>query len=160
MRNALVQSLWAVIYRVVKAVCTTKCTALHSLISFRNAFWSLSPCLYFSQRKMCKGKNKNPLSFKHHHFYLFHEQVIKTKPIGTGKSVQISTLDGRDRIVFGCVDHNCRKFLKRWEYQTILTVSWETCMWVKKKQNWTWNNWPVQNWQRSTIRLFIVTLLI
>ena len=63
MRNALVQPLWAVIYRVVKAVCTTKCIALHSLISFRNAFWSLSPCLYFSQRKMCKGKNKNPLSF-------------------------------------------------------------------------------------------------
>ena len=29
---------------------------------------------------------------------------------------------------------NCRKLLKRWEYQTILTVSWETCMWVKKQQ--------------------------
>ena len=29
---------------------------------------------------------------------------------------------------------NCGKFLKRWEYQTILHVSWETCMWVKKQQ--------------------------
>ena len=29
---------------------------------------------------------------------------------------------------------NCGKFLKRWEYQTILPVSWETCMWVKKQQ--------------------------
>ena len=28
---------------------------------------------------------------------------------------------------------SCGKFLKRWEYQTILPVSWETCMWVKKK---------------------------
>ena len=79
----------------------TKCTALHSLISVRNVLWSLSACLDFSQRKMCKGKNKTPLSFKHQHFYLFHEQVIKIKPIWTGKSVQISTLDGRDHTVKG-----------------------------------------------------------
>ena len=25
---------------------------------------------------------------------------------------------------------NCGKFLKTWEYQAILPVSWETCMWV------------------------------
>ena len=25
-------------------------------------------------------------------------------------------------------------FLKRWEYQTTLPVSWETCTWVKKQQ--------------------------
>ena len=29
---------------------------------------------------------------------------------------------------------NCGKLLKRWEYQTILPVSWEACMWVKKQQ--------------------------
>ena len=29
---------------------------------------------------------------------------------------------------------NCGKLLKKWEYQTILPVSWETCMRVKKKQ--------------------------
>ena len=29
---------------------------------------------------------------------------------------------------------NCRKLLKSWGYQTILSVSWETCMWVKKQQ--------------------------
>ena len=29
---------------------------------------------------------------------------------------------------------NCGRFLKRWEYQVILPVSWETCMWVKKQQ--------------------------
>ena len=29
---------------------------------------------------------------------------------------------------------NCGKILKGWEYQTILPVSWETCMWVKKQQ--------------------------
>ena len=29
---------------------------------------------------------------------------------------------------------NYGKFLKRWEYQTALPVSWETCMRVKKQQ--------------------------
>ena len=29
---------------------------------------------------------------------------------------------------------NCGKFLKRWEYQTTLPVSWEMCMQVKKQQ--------------------------
>jgi len=37
---------------------------------------------------------------------------------------------------FDCVDHNkCEKFLKRWEYQTTLPASWETCMQVKKQQS-------------------------
>ena len=35
---------------------------------------------------------------------------------------------------FDCVDHNnYGKFLKRWEYQITLPVSWETCMQVKKQ---------------------------
>ena len=29
---------------------------------------------------------------------------------------------------------NCGKFLKRWEYQTTLPVSWETCILLKKQQ--------------------------
>ena len=29
---------------------------------------------------------------------------------------------------------NCEKFLKRWEYQTTLPASWETCVQVKKQQ--------------------------
>ena len=36
---------------------------------------------------------------------------------------------------FDCVDHNkLWTFVKRWEYQTNLTVSWGTCMQVKKQQ--------------------------
>ena len=36
---------------------------------------------------------------------------------------------------FDCVDHNkLWKALKRWEYQTILPVFWETCMQVKKQE--------------------------
>ena len=29
---------------------------------------------------------------------------------------------------------DCGKLLKRWEYQTTLLVSWETCIWAKKQQ--------------------------
>ena len=29
---------------------------------------------------------------------------------------------------------NCRKFFKRWEYQTTLPASWEICMQVKNQQ--------------------------
>ena len=35
---------------------------------------------------------------------------------------------------FDYVDHNSGKFLKGWEYQTILCASWETSMQVKKQQ--------------------------
>ena len=36
---------------------------------------------------------------------------------------------------FDCVAHNkLWKALKRWEYQTILPVFWETCMQVKKQE--------------------------
>ena len=35
---------------------------------------------------------------------------------------------------FDCVDHNCGEFLKKWEYQTTLPVSWETYIQVKKQQ--------------------------
>ena len=55
---------------------------------------------------------------------------------------------------------NCGKFLKTWVYQMTLPASWEICMQVKKQQNWTWNNRLVPNWERSTSRLYNVTLLI
>ena len=53
------------------------------------------------------------------------------------------------------VPTNCGKFLKkRQEYQTTLSVSWKTRMWVTKQQNQTWNNWLVQNWARNTTKLY------
>ena len=79
---------------------------------------------------------------------------------------------------FDCMDHNnCGKFFKRWEYQTTLPASWEICMQVKKQQlepdmeQHTWllleqHTWlflephMVPNWERSTSRLYIVSLLI
>ena len=60
---------------------------------------------------------------------------------------------------FDCVDHNSGKFFKRSEYQTTLPASWEIYMWVKKQQLEP-DMELVPNWERSTSRLFIVTLLI
>ena len=36
---------------------------------------------------------------------------------------------------FVWITTNCGKFLKRWQYQTILPISWEMCMQVKKQQS-------------------------
>ena len=55
---------------------------------------------------------------------------------------------------------NCGEFLKRWEYQTTLPVSWETCMQVKKQQLELDMEQLIQKWERSTSRPYIVTLLI
>ena len=35
---------------------------------------------------------------------------------------------------FVWITTNCGKFFKRWEYQTMLTVSWETCVQAKNQQ--------------------------
>ena len=56
---------------------------------------------------------------------------------------------------------NCRKFSKRWEYQTTWPASWEICMQVKKQQlEMDMNNRLVPNRERCMSRLYIVTLLI
>jgi len=56
---------------------------------------------------------------------------------------------------------NCGKFFKRWEYQTTLPLSWETCRWVKKQQLES----DIEQLTGSTLgmeydQLYIVTLLI
>ena len=56
---------------------------------------------------------------------------------------------------------NCRKFLKRWEYQTTLLASWEICMQVKKLQlESEMEQQAGSKLKRSASRLYIVTLLI
>ena len=54
---------------------------------------------------------------------------------------------------------NCGKFFKRWEYQSTWPASWEICMQVRKQQL-ELDMELVPNWERSTSRLYIVTLLI
>ena len=56
---------------------------------------------------------------------------------------------------------NCGKFFKRWEYQTTWLASWEICTQVKKQQlEPDMEQWIVLNWERSTSRLYIITLHI
>ena len=51
--------------------------------------------------------------------------------------------------------------LKRWEHQTTLPASRETCTQVKKQQLEPYmEQRTVKNWAKSTSRLHIVTLLI
>ena len=59
------------------------------------------------------------------------------------------------------ITKNCGKFLRRWEYETALPATWETCVRVMKQQLVPdMKHKLVQNWERSTPRLYIVTLLI
>ena len=46
------------------------------------------------------------------------------------KSASLTTL----KLLTVWITTNCGKFLKRWEYQTTLPISWETCMQDKKQQ--------------------------
>ena len=56
---------------------------------------------------------------------------------------------------------NFDKFLKIWQYQTILPVFWEICMQDKKQQLELYvEQWTGAKWEKSTWRLFIVTLFI
>ena len=83
-------------------------------------------------------------------YELTHVQAGFRKGIGTRD--QISNICGiikkarefQKNIYFCFIDYakpltvwitiNCGKFLKRTEYQTILTASWEICMQIKKQQ--------------------------
>ena len=58
---------------------------------------------------------------------------IKEKARELQKNIYFCFIDN-DK-AFDCVDHKkCGKFLKRCEYQTTLSASWEICMQVKKQQ--------------------------
>ena len=62
---------------------------------------------------------------------------------------------------FVWITTNCGKFFKIWEYQTTWSVSWEICMQVKKQQlELDMEQQTGPNRERSTSRLYIVTLLI
>ena len=54
-----------------------------------------------------------------------------------------------------------RSFLKRWEYQIILPVSWETCMQVKKQQiESDMKEWAGSILRNEYVKVHVVTLLI
>ena len=62
---------------------------------------------------------------------------------------------------FDCAETNCGKLLKRWEYQATLRVFIENYMWVKSNTlNTIWNNWLVQDWEKSMTGLSVVILFV
>ena len=64
---------------------------------------------------------------------------------------------------FNCVDHNkLWKILKEMGIPDHLNLPPEksACKSRRNSYNWTWDNELLQNWERSTSRLYIVTLLI
>ena len=63
---------------------------------------------------------------------------------------------------FDCVDHNkLWKIFQEMGISITLPTSWETCLQVKKQQlEPDMEKWTSENWERSTSRLYIVTLLI
>ena len=50
------------------------------------------------------------------------------------KETYWSRLNIQNSVIKNHITKNCGKFLERWEYQTTLPASWETCMQVKKQQ--------------------------
>ena len=77
----------------------------------------------------------------------------------SSRKTSISALLTRPKPLTLRITTNCGKFFKRWAYQTAWPASWEICMQVWKQQL-EWNDRLVLNWERSTSRLYIVTLLI
>ena len=62
---------------------------------------------------------------------------------------------------FDCVNHNKLENSERWEYQTTWPASWETCMQVWRQQlELDIEQQTGSKQERSTSRLYIVTLLI
>ena len=82
--------------------------------------------------------------------------TFKSSPIPHFKSISSSN-EYSGLISFTvCIITNCGKFLKRWEYQTTLPVSWKSCMQVRKQQL----ELDMEHLERSISRLYIVTLFI
>ena len=57
------------------------------------------------------------------------------RKLGNSRETSTSVSSTRPKPLTVWIITNCEKLLKRWGYQTILPVSWETCMRVKKQQS-------------------------
>ena len=58
----------------------------------------------------------------------------QSKKQQSSRKTSISALLTMPKSLTVWISTNCRKFWKRWEYQTTCPASWETCMQVKKQQ--------------------------
>ena len=84
---------------------------------------------------------------------------IIEKPREFQKNVYFCFIDYAKAFVW--ITTNSEKFFKSWEYKTIWPTSWKICMQVRKQQlELDMEQQTGSNGERSTLRLYIVTLLI
>ena len=62
-----------------------------------------------------------------------HSFTGSQRKVGNSRETSTSTSFSMWKTLTVWITTNCGKFFKRWEYQTILPVSWEICMRVKKQ---------------------------
>ena len=87
--------------------------------------------------------------------------VESSKKQETSRKTSTSTLLTMPKPLTVWIRTNCGKFWERREYQTTWPASWEICMQVKKQQlELDMEQRLVTNQERSTSRLYIVTLLV
>ena len=106
----------------------TKCWAWLSdfTFTFKTGFSSM----WTENFQMCKpGLEKAEEPWSNCQHSLNHKE---SKGISLKISTSVSLTTLKPLTVWITTD--CGKFFKRWEYQTTLPVSWETCIWVKKQQ--------------------------
>ena len=60
--------------------------------------------------------------------------LIERRKQGDSRKTSTSALLTMPKPLTMWITINCGKFFKRWEYQTTLPASWETCRQVKKQQ--------------------------
>ena len=92
-------------------------------------------------------------------------QIKLSTSLGSSKKQENSrktTTSASSTTLKPCVDHNTVKNSSRDgnTRPSDLTAEKSVCKSRSNSQNWTWNNGLVPNWERSTSRLYIVTLLI
>ena len=108
---------------IIKKLCLVLISVMKNSsenINF-NLFFKLSsvPCNIFI-----------PSEFLFYFFLVLHHCHTCYNSRKTSTSASLTTL--KPFTVW--ITTNCRKFLKRWEYQTTFPASWEICMQVKKQQ--------------------------
>jgi len=69
--------------------------------------------------------NDKSSPFPHPSLYLLESWSKITGPVFQKDNINCKAFDW--------ITANCETFLKKWEYQTSLPASWETCVWVKKQ---------------------------
>ena len=130
----------------------------------KKVLWGLFPQSVHFEKSM---SIENFQMFKLYLEMVEEPEIKLTASIGSSKKQEssrrtsASALLTMSKPLTVCITTNHGTFLKRWEYQTTWPISWEICMQVKKQQlELDMNNGLAPDWERSTWRLYIVTLLI